>query len=168
MTELRQRTPRVECPAFLAFVRRRPCRTCPAPAPSEAAHIRIACLDRGKEYTGRQQKPDDRWAVPLCHLCHRNGPQAQHRGSEREFWRLRGIDPFGEAERLWAEFCTSDSGAKARPQKRKRRPPMGDREREAIRRSMRRAWAEGRAGKIEHRAKRWATGRKIESRGFPR
>lgn len=40
----------------------------------------------------------------------------------------------------------------------KRRPPMGDREREHMSRALRRAWAEGR--------RRWPQGIKIRSRGF--
>lgn len=48
------------------------------------------------------KKPDDRFCVPLNAWCHR-GPGQQHDGEER-FWRLKGLDPFAIAERLYAEY----------------------------------------------------------------
>jgi hypothetical protein len=60
----------------------------------------------GKLPTGMAEKPDDRWAVPLCGPipgvkkgCHRT----QHAGAESEFWRERGLNPFEIAIKLYAE-----------------------------------------------------------------
>ncbi len=122
---LRQREPRVEDKAFLAYVRLQRCCSCGAPPPSQAAHIRMACQERGKRATGKGEKPSDRWAVPLCQSCHQDGPGAQHRGSEAAFWRRAGVDPFAIAEALYAAFkgakpIPSDSSAKVRRPKRKK------------------------------------------------
>lgn len=104
MTEVGQRQPRIECPAFLAFVRRRPCCACGAPAPSQAAHVRMGCPTIGKRNAGIGEKPSDRWAVPLCADCHLDAPDAQHRVGERAFWARVGIDPFALATKLYAQF----------------------------------------------------------------
>lgn len=104
MTELRQREPRDECPAFLVFVRRKACCACGAPAPSQAAHVRMGCREWEKRPTGIGEKPSDRWCVPLCSDCHLDVPDAQHRVGERKFWARVGKDPFEIAARLWAQF----------------------------------------------------------------
>lgn len=85
---------------YLAFLRRQPCACCGHPAPSDAAHIRMASLERGKLPTGMQVKPSDRFAVPLNRACH----MTQHAGSEARFWSERGLDPFAIADRLYAEY----------------------------------------------------------------
>lgn len=85
---------------FLAFLRRQPCVCCGHPAPSDAAHIRMASPERGKLPTGMQVKPSDRFAVPLNRGCH----MVQHSGSEARFWSERGLDPFAIADRLHAEY----------------------------------------------------------------
>jgi hypothetical protein len=91
---------RVRDTAFLAFLRRQPCVCgCGRPAPSDAAHIRMASPERGKLPTGMQVKPSDRFAVPLCRPCH----ERQHSGSEARFWSELGLDPFEIAE---AHFST--------------------------------------------------------------
>lgn len=85
---------------FLAFLRRQPCACgCGSPAPSDAAHIRMASPERGKLPTGMQVKPDDRYAVPLNRRCH----ETQHSMSETRFWSERGLDPFAIADRLYAQ-----------------------------------------------------------------
>jgi hypothetical protein len=99
---LRQRDPRVECPAFLAFVRLHGCCACSAPA-----HIRTACPEIGKRSVGIGERPSDKWAVPLCADCHLDAPDAQHRVGERKFWARVGIDPFVLAGDLWAEFIAA-------------------------------------------------------------
>uniref|UniRef100_A0A2A4YRR0 Uncharacterized protein n=1 Tax=OCS116 cluster bacterium TaxID=2030921 RepID=A0A2A4YRR0_9PROT len=43
--------------------------------------------------TGMQEKPHDKWTVPLCAWCHREGPNAQHKMNECKFWKERNIDP---------------------------------------------------------------------------
>lgn len=85
---------------YLAFLRRQPCACCGLPAPSDAAHLRMASLERGKLPTGMQVKPSDRFAVPLNHGCH----MTQHSMSEARFWSERGLDPFVIADRLYAEY----------------------------------------------------------------
>jgi hypothetical protein len=104
MTELRQRQPRVEDKAFLAFVRRQPCCVCGAFPPVQAAHLRQACPERGKRATGLGERPDDRWVVGLCAPCHLDGPGALHKVGEEKFWCRAGIDPFEIAATLYAEF----------------------------------------------------------------
>lgn len=102
---LRQREPRIECPAFLAFVRRRPCCACGAPPRSQAAHIRVGNPEVGKRSTGIGEKPSDRWAVPLCADCHLDAPDSQHQmGGERAFWAKVRVDPFALATKLYAQF----------------------------------------------------------------
>ncbi len=87
-------------PAHLAFIRRLPCVICGA-RPSEAAHIRMNDAESGKMQS-LGQKPDDRWAVPLCTYCHTRGPQAQHRSGERVWWLGHGINPLMLARLLFA------------------------------------------------------------------
>lgn len=118
MSELRQREPRVECPAFLAFVRRKPCCACHAPAPNQAAHLRMTdAAHPEKRSVGIGEKPSDRWCNPLCSSCHLDGPDAQHRGNEREFWQRVGINPFANATNLWGQFVRR---ANRSPEQRKR------------------------------------------------
>lgn len=109
--ELRQRRPRLLDPGFLAFVRTKRCAFCGA-RPVEAAHIRMADLSRNKPSTGMQEKPDDRWAVPLCAWCHREGPESQHNIGEERFWKIAETNPFVVAEELYAEY--GGDGGKAR------------------------------------------------------
>lgn len=98
MTQLRQRQPRLLDPKYLAFLRLKPCCICGRHAPgTEAAHIRIGLLAKG-------MKPHDKHAVPMCGWCHRDGPSAQHKMNESEFWQLWEIDPFELAAKLYAEY----------------------------------------------------------------
>lgn len=98
-----QRAPRERCAAFLSYVRTKRCCVCFA-QPVHAAHIRMAAPHLGKRATGMAEKPSDRWCVPLCPRCHQDGPKAQHKMNEAEFWRMNGIDPFKVAAALWSEF----------------------------------------------------------------
>src|SRR5215471_1075009 len=75
----------------LAFVRQLPCVAFGAVAPSEAAHVRTGTDG------GVREKPDDRYAVPLCTACHAK----QHRIGELTFWSALRIDPLDVASRLW-------------------------------------------------------------------
>lgn len=98
MTGLRQRQPRQEDPAYLAYVRTLPCLICLRPGPSDAAHIRTAAPQYGKRYTGKGEKPDDKWVLPLCRAHH----EAQHRESELGWWAGMGVaDPFAIAVALY-------------------------------------------------------------------
>ena len=94
---------------YLAFLRRQPCACCGYAAPSDAAHIRMASLERGKLPTGMQVKPSDRFAVPLNRVCHGR----QHAMSEARFWQERGRDPFKIADRLYAAYQGQAASGKA-------------------------------------------------------
>ena len=80
----------------LKFIRSLPCLVCHNPIQTESAHIRYGDLPI-KPHTGKGEKPDDKWTVPLCSRCHRE----QHRVNERYFWRVRGIDPVKVALELY-------------------------------------------------------------------
>lgn len=98
MTELAQRHPRIEYPAYLAYVRTLPCLACRKAPPSDPAHLRSAARRYGKRLTGMQEKSDDKWALPLCRADH----DAQHRANELEWWAGQGIpDPFAAALTLY-------------------------------------------------------------------
>lgn len=91
------RQPREKCEPHLKFIRGLPCVICQNNIETEAAHVRMACIEVGKRYTGKGEKPSDRWAVPLCGKHHRD----QHEIGEREFWLLAGINPIQVATDLW-------------------------------------------------------------------
>ncbi len=86
---LRQRQPRQHDNKHLDFIRELPCCICGNNTSTEAAHIRYQDARAAKRYVGKQEKPDDRWAIPLCGMCHRE----QHNMSEREFWKDMKQDP---------------------------------------------------------------------------
>lgn len=86
MSELRQRTPRVRDESYLKKLRAAPCLKCGLTPCREAAHLRMA--GPGKENPGMGNKPDDCWALPLCHDCH----MIQHGGNELQFWHDVGIN----------------------------------------------------------------------------
>lgn len=102
--------PRQHKESHLDFIRRLPCLCCPAPAPSEAAHVRYGSLRHGKRPTGLGEKPSDQWAVPLCAKDHREGPDAQHSTNEEHWWKLRGIDPLVVAALLFANSGDVEAG----------------------------------------------------------
>lgn len=100
------KTPREEKPAHLAFLRKLICPCCATgdakgsffASDIQAAHLRAGSALHGKEpLPGMQQKPDDRWALPLCQAHHAE----QHTMDEMEFWRSFGIDPHVLALVLW-------------------------------------------------------------------
>lgn len=97
MTVLRQRQPRQVDAKHLAAVRRLPCMIC-RQSPCDAAHIRMSDWLHEKSHTGRGQKPDDKWSVPLCHRCHMD----QHTRGERVWWEAQRIDPIAVAIELYA------------------------------------------------------------------
>lgn len=114
---LTQRKPREQDAAFLAYVRSLPCTICRRPG-CDAAHIRAAAPQYGKRYTGKGEKPSDKWAVPLCRDHHRE----QHdRGDELAWWASYGIDdPHALAIDL---FAKSPSAPKPRQKRERRTPP---------------------------------------------
>ena len=92
------RAPRERDEAHLEAIRQCPCLACGIDPAGEAAHIRMT--RPGKPNAGVGRKPDDRWAVPLCRDCHRDGPTAQHRVGEEAFWIVTGLNPVRIAESL--------------------------------------------------------------------
>src|SRR5262249_56863623 len=84
----------------LAFVGQLPCVACGKAAPSEAAHVRTG-TDGGVGV-----KPGDRYAVPLCTVCHAK----QHRIGELTFWSGLRIDPINVALRLWTVSADIKAG----------------------------------------------------------
>lgn len=91
------REPRERDEAHLAAIRKMPCIGCGTDGRSEAAHLRAASAAHDKRETGIGEKPSDRWSLPLCYVCHRTGPGAQHSHGELAFWAAKGIDPFETA-----------------------------------------------------------------------
>lgn len=118
---VRQRQPRIECPAFLAFVRLHPCCACGVPPRSQAAHIRMGCIEIGKRPTGIAEKPSDRYCTPLCAGCHLDNNDSQHRVGEPEFWKRVGRNPFEIAAALYAEFKKEQPATEHQAQRAKRR-----------------------------------------------
>ena len=92
----KQRRPRQEDKDHLNFLRGLHCCLCGAPGP-DAAHIRAASPIHGKQESGLQRKPGDKWVVPLCRAHH----DEQHQGNELLFWAKHGIDPFTLALALY-------------------------------------------------------------------
>ncbi len=39
------------------------------------------------------ERPSDFWVLPLCPSHHREGPDAQHKANERDWWKRHGINP---------------------------------------------------------------------------
>lgn len=87
---------------YLAMLRELPCLKCGVEPCGEAAHVRLASAAYGKA-SGLQQKPDDKWALPLCGDDHREARDAQHKRREHDFWRDLGINPLIACERLHAQ-----------------------------------------------------------------
>lgn len=123
MTQLRQRQPRLLDSGFLAFLRLQRCCCCGKYPPVEAAHIRIGLFAKG-------MKPHDKHAVPLCGWCHRDGPEAQHRMNETEFWELWELDPFDIAARLYDEY--GGTGGKPRKPRTTIKPRLPKEQRQKI------------------------------------
>ena len=84
----------------LAFVRQLSCVACGKAEPSDAAHVRTATDG------GVGMKPSDRYAVPLCTVCHAK----QHRIGELTFWSALRIDPLNVALRLWTVSADVEAG----------------------------------------------------------
>lgn len=104
-SELRQRQPRIKSERHLAFIRTLPCLVT-GQFGVDAAHIRFGDLGVGKRKSGIAEKPDDKWAVPLC----RNEHTKQHSMNEREYWASIGIDPIQVAIKLWGVSGDMDKG----------------------------------------------------------
>ena len=97
MTELRQRQPRQRNEQHLRWLRTLECLVSGSRQGVEAAHVRFADPIFGKRPTGKGERPDARWALPLARDIH----AAQHRSGEREWWARQGIDPLKVASELY-------------------------------------------------------------------
>lgn len=80
---------RVKSAAYLDFIRALPCCICLDNTSTEAAHIRFGDRRAAKRPTGLGERPDDRWAIPLCGAHHR----WQHARGEKLFWEEMDKDP---------------------------------------------------------------------------
>lgn len=96
-----RKRPREESRVHLEWIRTLPC-CITGDRPVDAAHVRYADPVYGKRETGKGEKPDDKWAVPLLRSLH----DEQHSGNEKLFWIRRGLDPLRIALSLYA--CTGD------------------------------------------------------------
>lgn len=101
-----QKRPRKADDAHLRWLRTLPC-VITGTRPVEAAHIRYADPSYGKRETGKAEKPDDRWALPLSTAKHRE----QHDMSEAAFWERHNIDPCKVALALYAVSGDDDQAA---------------------------------------------------------
>jgi hypothetical protein len=97
----RRRRPRQRAEQHLKWVRTLPCVICGKRGNIHAAHLRAASLQFGKFAVGINEKPDDCWTNPLCAEHHLFDEEAQHQGSELEFWKRHEINPFALALALW-------------------------------------------------------------------
>jgi hypothetical protein len=124
---LAQRQPRVEHPAYLAYVRTLPCLVCGKPGRSDPAHLRSSALQYGKRATGMAEKPDDKWTLPLCRHHH----DEQHRENELGWWAGKGIvDPFAVAVALYAGRPGASQPRRVQPRREPKptvRKPRGER-----------------------------------------
>ena len=107
-----QRRPRLVDPRYLKWLRTLPCSVCQKSAPSDAAHIRYGSVAFEKRSIGMGEKPDDKWAIPLCRECH----TVQHSMNERIYWASVLIHPLALATGLYAQY----GGTGGRPFKKSR------------------------------------------------
>lgn len=97
---------RVQSENYLSFIRILPCCICGENTSVEACHIRYGDRRAAKRPTGMGEKPDDRWAVPLCGHHHRE----QHSFGEQKWWRAVGKDPIFIALALQANAGNVEAG----------------------------------------------------------
>lgn len=97
--QTRQREPRVRDKAYLGWIAALPCVACAVNGRGfregvHVAHIRMGVPGiTGWREVGKAEKPSDSRVAPLCIAHHLEGPDAQHRMSERGFWDRLGIWP---------------------------------------------------------------------------
>jgi len=106
-----RKRPRQKAGSHLDFIRSLPCVICGRDDDTHAAHIRAASQKYGKRETGKSEKPDDAWSVPVCGDDHVFGPDAQHNSNELDWWKRHGIDPFVLALALWRASGDDEAGA---------------------------------------------------------
>lgn len=94
---LRQRQPRERDKSHLEYVSKLPC-VITGRGPVQVCHIRFPSIAYDKRQTGKGEKPDDRWVLPMIPEMHAE----QHSGNEEVFWERHGIDPLAVAKLLYA------------------------------------------------------------------
>lgn len=87
---------RIEDKAHLAFIRTLPS-VLSGSLGCDPCHIRYGDPVYRKKRTGKGQKPDDAWTVPMTRAEHDD----QHANNEAAWWRQRGIDPLAIAQKLY-------------------------------------------------------------------
>ena len=95
----REQSGPMRCPEYLKWLRGCKCWTCGATGRIEAAHYRgpeIPPEDKG----GTGLKPADRWAIPLCHDCHR----MQHAEGHAAFDERTGAKMFHGCAASWQHW----------------------------------------------------------------
>ena len=105
--KLKRERSRERDPAYLAWLRRQPCRIgkgCEGAV--QAAHLRYGDTAHGRVNPGLQVKPSDRWATPLCAHHHREQHAA---GNERRWWQSYGLDGSLVAIECFARFQGSQA-----------------------------------------------------------
>ena len=113
---VRQREPRVRDKDHLGRVARLPCISCLVRrgffvGQVQVAHIRCGYpLEPGWREVGKAEKPSDVRTAPLCVRCHLDGPQAQHKANEREWWAKLGVYPPAFCAALVAAFAAGEDG----------------------------------------------------------
>lgn len=153
---LRQKEPRQRDERHLKFIRGMECCLPFCKREAEPAHLRMDNLAIGKEPTGKGEKPHDKFCVPVCPYHHRIGLDCQHNSNEREWWDLRGIDPWAIAARLWIESGGAARALEPKPAKRPRK--IKARDRDAPKRKIK--------GRELKSRTTFPCGRKMQSRGF--
>ena len=79
--------PRQKDQKHLRFVSTLPCIHTASPY-VQVCHLRSPCLEMGKRYTGKAEKPDDKYVLPMSIDKHTE----QHSMSEVAFWLKHGFD----------------------------------------------------------------------------
>jgi hypothetical protein len=83
---------------YLEMIRELRCVICGSPRHVDAAHIRYADAAACKPITGMGIRPDDKWALPICHSHHM---QQHDRGAERVWWKEKRLNPIRICQELW-------------------------------------------------------------------
>ena len=110
-TAIRQYFKPAKDPVYLRFIRRFPCVACGKSKRIEAAHI-------GPRGLG--EKTDDCTCLPLCFLCHQDGPRSLHRIGPVDFQAVHGLD-FAVLIGMFNHFYFLKTGAWAKGWEREER-----------------------------------------------
>lgn len=93
------RDPRWRSPPYLGWIAGLPCiahmaRTAQIKHEVQVAHVRASYPEEeGWREVGKGEKPHDWRTLPLCVRCHLDGPEAQHKSNEAEWYERLGIYP---------------------------------------------------------------------------